>query len=520
MNIKHQHVDDEALAQLLYENEDSDILRVTAAHVESCSSCERRLAELAASDEFTSEATSLLRGYSSSDSSLADAACKQRRLDFLSPPSHPEMLGRLGRYDIERIVGAGGMGTVLKAFDTELNRPVAIKVLADHLAHRGPARKRFAREAKAAAAVVHEHVVAIHNVEAEQDVPFLVMQFVAGESLQARVDREGPLDAKETLRIGLQVAAGLAAAHEQGVIHRDIKPANILLENGIERVLITDFGLVRTVDDASLTHTGVVAGTPHYMSPEQANGQPTDVRTDLFSLGSVLYFMVTGHPPFRAERAMGVLNRICNDTHRPAWQVNADVPDELSDLIDRLLQKRPSKRFASASEVRETLARLLAKLQQRKGRRRARLASWLRRISNRAFAKLCSGPAKTVLVAIVFFFLLVAAVAIAVTAAYYAFGIPVTDITPDEIGEQPKVVTPNGQPSPRSEVEEALLDTEAISADIQSLERKLNQFEAMSASPSFNRGDTDDFRQQVESMNRRLNQIEGDAFSNFTRPSQ
>ncbi len=127
-------------------------------------------------------------------------------------------------------------------------------------------------------------------------LPDLVMQFVCGESLQSRVDRDGSLEGKEILRIGIQIASGLAAAHEQGVVHRDIKPANIMLEDRVERVLITDFGLARTVDDASLTHTGIIASTPHNMSPQQANGDATDHRTDLFSLGSVLYFMATGHP--------------------------------------------------------------------------------------------------------------------------------------------------------------------------------------------------------------------------------
>ncbi|MEQ1827417.1 MAG: serine/threonine-protein kinase, partial [Pirellula sp.] len=284
--------------------------------------------------------------------------------EILSPPSHSEMLGRLGRYEIERVIGAGGMGVVLKAFDTELNRPVAIKVLARHLATSGPARVRFAREAKAAAAVVHEHVVAIHNVDADRDHPFLVMPFVSGQSLQSRVDCEGPLETREILRIGIQAAAGLAAAHEQGVIHRDVKPANILLENGVERVLLTDFGLARTADDASLTQSGIIAGTPHYMSPEQANGQPTDQRTDLFSLGAVLYFMATGHPPFRAERAMGVLNRICHTPHQPLWQANTDIADELSVIVDRLLEKQPSRRFSSAEAVRDALVDLLAQIQQ------------------------------------------------------------------------------------------------------------------------------------------------------------
>jgi len=139
-----------------------------------------------------------------------------------------------------------------------------------------------------------------------------------------------------------------------------LKPANILLELGFERVLITDFNLARTVDDASLTQTGVVAGTPHYMSPEQANGDPTDHRTDLFSLGSVLYFMATGHPLFRAERGMGALNRICHHRQRPLWQLVIDIPDELSVLVDRLLEKQPAKRFSSAADVREQLTKILA----------------------------------------------------------------------------------------------------------------------------------------------------------------
>ena len=175
-----------------------------------------------------------------------------------------------------------------------------------------------------------------------------------------------------------QAAAGLAAAYEQGVIHRDVKPANILLENGVERTLLTDFGLARTVDDASLTHTGIVAGTPHYMSPEQANAESTDHRSDLFSLGSVLYFMATGRPPFRAERAMGVLKRICHDRHRPVWEVNADLPDQLGAIIDRLLQKKPRHRFAGAAEVKQRLTAALAEIQQRTGRR-----SRLRRFAKR-----------------------------------------------------------------------------------------------------------------------------------------
>ncbi|MCA9135342.1 MAG: serine/threonine protein kinase [Planctomycetales bacterium] len=378
MNAQQKHASDIELQHLVFSDDASDEYRAASLHVESCPHCQTRLADLAASSEFVGDAHSLLNSYPS----LARASATtsgENRFDFLSPPSHPEMLGRLERYEIERVIGTGGMGVVFKAFDTELNRPVAIKVLARHLAHSGAARQRFAREAKAAAAIVHEHVVAIHNVDSGSEIPFLVMQFVGGESLQSRVERTGPLDAKEILRIGIQSAAGLTAAHQQGVIHRDIKPANILLEDGVERVLLTDFGLARTVDDASLTQTGVVAGTPHYMSPEQANGQATDHRTDLFSLGGVLYFMATGHPPFRAERAMGVLNRICHDRQKSLWEIAEHIPDELSVLVDRLLEKNPARRPASAEAVQAELTELLALLQQPRSGATSRLRRlWLR----------------------------------------------------------------------------------------------------------------------------------------------
>src|SRR5262249_21378146 len=163
----------------------------------------------------------------------------------------------------------------------------------------GAARKRFAREAQAAAAVIHEHVVSVYAVDANAVPPYLVMAFITGQSLQQRIDQSGPLELKEILRIGMQTACGLAAAHSQGLVHRDIKPANIMLENGIERVRITDFGLARAVDDASISQSGAVAGTPQYMAPEQAAGTLVDQRADLFSLGSTLYAMCTGRPPFR-----------------------------------------------------------------------------------------------------------------------------------------------------------------------------------------------------------------------------
>jgi serine/threonine protein kinase len=284
-------------------------------------------------------------------------------LDFLAPSQKPGSLGSLAHYEVLEVVGRGGMGVVFRAFDTKLHRVVAIKALAPQLATSSAARQRFVREARAAAAVTHDHIIAIHAVEDAGPVPYLVMQFIDGPTLQKKLDRTGQLPLKEILRIGLQIAEGLAAAHRHGLVHRDVKPANILLENGVERVKITDFGLARAGDDASLTQSGVVAGTPMYMSPEQALGEPVDFRSDLFSLGSVLYAMCTGRPPFRAPSPVAVLKRVCEETPRPIREINPEVPPWLEELVVRLHAKALADRFASAREVADLLARHLAELQ-------------------------------------------------------------------------------------------------------------------------------------------------------------
>jgi serine/threonine protein kinase len=289
-------------------------------------------------------------------------------LSFLAPSSEPGALGRLDHYEVLEVVGQGGMGVVLRARDTKLERVVAIKVLAAPLAASGTARKRFAREAKAAAAVRDEHVIDIHAVCDDGPVPYLVMEYVEGCTMEGLLHRGGPPGVKEVLRIGLQVARGLAAAHKQGLVHRDVKPANILLENGVQRVKLTDFGLARIVDDASLTQSGVIAGTPLYMAPEQAAGEAIDARTDLFSLGSVLYELCTGRPAFRAPTAVAVLRRVCRETPRPIREVNPDVPEALCRLIERLHAKKPADRPASAKEVAELLAGLLADLNSGRSR--------------------------------------------------------------------------------------------------------------------------------------------------------
>jgi hypothetical protein len=189
------------------------------------------------------------------------------------------------------------------------------------------------------------------------------MQYVHGETLEEHIHRTGSLSAREAVRIALQIAQGLAAAHAQGVVHRDIKPGNILLENGVGRVRITDFGLARAIDDASMTQSGVVAGTPQYMAPEQACGDAIDERADLFSLGSVLYTMLAGHAPFRATTAMGVLKRLCDNAARPIREINPETPEWLAVILNRLHAKSAADRFHSADEVVSLLQRGMASLQ-------------------------------------------------------------------------------------------------------------------------------------------------------------
>jgi serine/threonine protein kinase len=289
---------------------------------------------------------------------------ESKALAFLTPSAKPGVLGRLGHYEVLEVAGQGGMGVVLRAHDEKLHRVVAIKVLAPQLASSGTARQRFVREAQAAAAITHDNVIDIHAVEDAGPVPYLVMQFIDGPTLQDKLDRTGPLSLKEVLRIGAQVAAGLAAAHKHGLIHRDVKPANILLENGIERVKITDFGLAREITDPRLTQSGIIAGTPQFMSPEQAECDAVDHRSDLFSLGSVLYACCTGRAPFSGSNAVAVLRRVCEETPRPIHEINPEVPDWLCDLIAKLHAKRPTDRIQSAAEVAEVLGQHLAWLQQ------------------------------------------------------------------------------------------------------------------------------------------------------------
>jgi hypothetical protein len=299
------------------------------------------------------------------DGEAATARSEDEFRALLQPATRAGAFGRLGHYEVLEVLGRGGFGTVVRAFDDRLERVIAIKIMAPQLAVTSPARKRFLREARAAAAVRHENVIDIHAVE-EQPIPYLVMEYIAGETLQQKLDRTGPLEVAEVLGIGVQLARGLAAAHALGLIHRDIKPSNILLGGGVEpTVKITDFGLARAADDASLTQSGYIAGTPLYMAPEQAQGAALDHRADLFSLGSVLYVMCSGRPPFRAPTTLAVLMRVAEDTPRPVREIIPEVPEWLCALISRLHAKKPEDRFASAQEVADLLASGLWELPRR-----------------------------------------------------------------------------------------------------------------------------------------------------------
>ena len=373
-----QKVCDSQRIELFLQQQLSDQEQIAfESHLDDCSHCRDRLeATAAGEDVWSGVRDSLLgqqltqdcfpSGHSAPDAATASGASFSHDtvLKLLAPTDDDRMIGRLGTYEVVGVIGSGGMGVVLKAFDAALNRYVAIKVLAPHLGNSGAARKRFSREAQAAAAVVHDNVIEIHGVADVEGLPYLVMAYVRGPSLQSRLDDEGPLALVEVLRIAVQAATGLAAAHAQGLVHRDVKPANILLADGVERVKLTDFGLARAADDASLTKTGFIAGTPQYMSPEQARGESVDQRSDLFSLGSVLYTLCTGRAPFRAETSYGVLRRITDEEPRPIREINPDIPAWLCQIISKLMSKHPHDRIGSAREVAELLEECLAHVQQ------------------------------------------------------------------------------------------------------------------------------------------------------------
>lgn len=257
------------------------------------------------------------------------------------------------------MLGSGGMGVVFRAEDPQLKRSVALKAMKPAIAVNSEAKARFIREAQATAAIEHDHIVHICQVGEDQNIPFIAMQFLQGESLQQRIDREGQLDQAEVLRLGREIASGLAAAHTRGLTHRDIKPDNIWLQEEQGRVKIVDFGLVRnSADDVGLTQTGVIMGTPRYMAPEQAQGESVDHRGDLFSLGSVLYQLASGKPAFLGKNLTATLIAVAHEAPQPVEELNPTLDPALAALIMHLLEKDPDQRPQTALEVVEKIKQI------------------------------------------------------------------------------------------------------------------------------------------------------------------
>jgi Leucine-rich repeat (LRR) protein len=278
------------------------------------------------------------------------------RYDFLAPPQAPDELGRLGPYRVLKLAGQGGMGVVFQAEDVRLKRMVALKLIKPEAAGKPGARERFLREAQAAAALEHENIVAVYQVDDAGGVPFLAMPWLKGMSLEERLRQVGVLTVPQVLRLGKQIARGLAAAHEAGLVHRDVKPANVWLEPaGGGRVKLLDFGLAHVPSDPGLTQSGTVLGTPAYMAPEQARGEKASPGCDLFSLGAVLYRLCTGQLPFRGENTMALLTALAVDEPAPVGQLAPALPPALAELVMQLLAKDPGKRPASAQEVADRL---------------------------------------------------------------------------------------------------------------------------------------------------------------------
>ena len=260
-----------------------------------------------------------------------------------------------GRYELAEVIGRGGMGTVYRAFDLVLGRPVAIKTLSWLIADQHPnSVARFEREARAAAALSHPGVVAVYDTGVEESTHFIVMELVAGRSLEAVLRDEAPLEPDRAVAIAAAVADALAAAHAAGIVHRDIKPANVMLaEDGSVKVL--DFGIARAKGANTLTQTSSVLGTAAYMAPEQAEGKPADERSDIYALGCVLYALLAGHPPFDGAGLAAILHRQANTVPAPLRDENPRVSPALSALVMKMLAKSSADRPRSAAEVRRRL---------------------------------------------------------------------------------------------------------------------------------------------------------------------
>ncbi|MBY0525422.1 MAG: protein kinase [Gemmataceae bacterium] len=347
-------------------------LSEVAAHLESCPKCEARAQRL---DTHVDPVLSAIRKNEAviQDTLMGDNAPLpapkpptsrtpavkgqvQVSYTFLSPPVKSGDLGRLGNYRVLRLLGKGGMGYVFHAEDMTLARGVALKVMKPEIGQDGESGQRFLREARLMSSLKHEHLVTVYQVGQEGSAVYLAMELLEGESLADRLKRSPRLEPDRIVRLACEMTSALAVIHGRGLIHRDVKPANIWLEAPGERIKILDFGLARRLqEEVHLTQTGMVVGTPTFMSPEQARGEHVDARSDLFSLGAVLYGMCTGMEPFRGPNVTAVLTALAVESPRPVHELSNAIPRPLSDLVMQLLSKQPERRPPSADAVLERL---------------------------------------------------------------------------------------------------------------------------------------------------------------------
>jgi serine/threonine-protein kinase len=285
---------------------------------------------------------------------------------------------RLGRYQIREIIGEGAMACVYKAFDPEINRPLAIKLLKAQLRLDGEYRNRFLREAKGAGVLSHPNIVTVFDVGEDQGHPYIAMELVEGGTLAEEIKASKPLTTAEIVEIGIQLARALDYAHKRGIVHRDVKPGNIMRVSDGNTIKVADFGICRidgseASDSTQQTQIGNVLGTPHYMSPEQVIGEKVDSRSDLFSAGVVLYQLLTGHLPFEGDTLISVAYKITKTDPPSLDKIRSDLPLSLRRVVERALKKQPDKRFQTGEEFAQALVgvqRELAEEAAKKGRAR------------------------------------------------------------------------------------------------------------------------------------------------------